>query len=164
METNIEIQSQISDSKLSEIVYMLNGLLADEYVLCNMTRDFIKQLRNERFYNLQKSLEAQLASLDQIFDDVLKKNCHFGNDTTCTHKHFLEFARIICKNLSINKQRLALQTLLEDHETIIETLKTNIATANNYVDFEIPQFLDNILNKHKKMVWSLKAHLSQFSF
>ena len=50
--------------------------------------------------------------------------------------------------------------LINDHETIIRIIRTEIApVAEKYRDLGTADFVTGLLEQHEKMAWMLRAHL-----
>ena len=53
-----------------------------------------------------------------------------------------------------------LKSLLDDHETIIQILRKDIATTNDKLyDAGTADFLTGLLEQHEKMAWMIRAYL-----
>ncbi|MFL6474315.1 MAG: Dps family protein, partial [Nitrososphaera sp.] len=52
-----------------------------------------------------------------------------------------------------------ISNLLNDHETIIKTLRTNADEAEELEDMATNDFFIQAVQKHEKMAWMLRAHL-----
>jgi len=75
---------------------------------------------------------------------------------------FIKVARLLDESLmEFNNAKKMIQARLDDHETIIRILRKEINTlVEKYKDAGTSDFLTGILEKHEKMAWTLRAHLS----
>ena len=56
--------------------------------------------------------------------------------------------------------RQMIANLLADHEAIVRTLRTDLATAlDKFGDAGTSDFLTGLMEKHEKMAWMLRAYL-----
>jgi starvation-inducible DNA-binding protein len=157
MKANIEI----SEANLQETATVLNTLLADEFVLYTKTRNAHWNIQGMEFYDLHKFFEEQYDILADMIDEIAERVRMLGHYAIGTMKDFLAITRMIEGNYEFSNQQQILQTLLEDHETIIRTLRRDAELATNqYRDLGTADFLTGLMEKHEKMAWMLRAHIS----
>lgn len=157
MRANIEI----SETNLQETATVLNTLLADEYVLYTKTRNAHWNIQGMEFYDLHKFFEEQYEVLAEMIDEIAERVRMLGHYALGTMKDFLAITRMTEANYEFSNQKQILQTLLEDHETIIRTLRRDADLATNqYQDLGTADFLTGLMEKHEKMAWMLRAHIS----
>jgi starvation-inducible DNA-binding protein len=155
MTPNIEID----ENHLKEGELLLNTLLADEYVLYTKTRNAHWNIQGQNFIELHKFFENQYQTLDIIIDDVAKRVRALGHFALGSLKDFIAVTRLSEYNLEFTNQNHIIQSLLEDHETLIRSLRKDITATAEHRDLGTADFMTRLLEQHEKMSWMLRAHL-----
>lgn len=156
MKTNIGIH----ESHLQPLATMLNTLLADEYVLYTKTRRYHWNVTGPGFMDLHKLFEGQYEMLDEIIDSVAERNRVLGHYAIGSLKQFLEITRLTEDEDATTATHM-LQNLLNDHETLIRILRTDVAAAaDTYMDAGTSDFLTGLLEQHEKTAWFIRSYLS----
>jgi starvation-inducible DNA-binding protein len=157
MKTNIEI----SDNDLKEVATILNSLLADEYVLYTKTRNAHWNVEGKSFMELHKLFEGQYEALATIVDDIAERVRSLGHFALGSLKNFLSVTRLLEDMEDFSDSFHIIQTLLEDHETIIRILRNNIITiSEDSKDFGTIDFLTGLMEQHEKTAWMLRSYLA----
>jgi starvation-inducible DNA-binding protein len=157
MKTDIEI----AENHLKEVAYLLNTLLADEYVLYTKTRNAHWNIQGQNFIELHKFFESQYDALDIIIDDVAERVRTLGHFALGSLKDFLEIARLSEHAQDFTDQKHIIQTLLEDHESLIRSLRKDLSsTVEKHIDLGTADFMTGVMEQHEKMSWMLRAYLS----
>ena len=157
MKPNIEI----AENNLIEIARLLNTLLADEYILYTKTRNAHWNIEGLNFIELHKFFESQYDSLDIIIDDVAERVRALGHYTLGSLKDFIAMTRLSEHNRDFTNANHIIQTLLEDHEALIRSLRKDIsAVIEEHRDLGTADFMTGLMEQHEKMSWMLRAHLS----
>ncbi len=140
----------------------LQTLLADEFLLYAKTRSFHWNVEGPHFGALHKLFEDQYRELEEIVDLVAERIRQLGfyadgTFTAChdrTQLHEQSGAGITDTEM--------LRYLTEDHEAIIKFMRDIIdAVDNDYKDAGTADFLTQLMEKHEKTAWMLRAHISQ---
>ena len=156
MKPNIEI----SKDNMKEVATFLNTLLADEFILYTKTRNAHWNIQGKSFSELHKFFESQYDLLDIITDDTAERVRSLGHFTLGSLKDFLKVARLSEQNDDFTDQDHIIQTLLEDHESIIRSLRKDITIINEkFKDIGTADFMTGLMEKHEKMAWMLRSHL-----
>ncbi len=156
MKPNIDI----SDKKLKEVATLLNTLVADEYILYTKTRNAHWNIQGKNFNELHKFFESQYGSLDIIIDDTAERVRALGHFALGSLKDFLKVARLSEQNDNFSDQVHIIQTLLEDHETIIRSLRKDITIiADEFKDIGTADFMTGLMEQHEKIAWMLRSYL-----
>lgn len=149
----------IPEGHLQPLSTLLNTLLADEYVLYTKTRNYHWNVTGTSFMELHKLFESQYEQLDEIIDSTAERNRVLGHFALGTLKDFLAITRLTEEEPATNAKQM-LQNLLNDHETVIRILRTDVAvTADQYKDAGTSDFLTGLMEKHEGMAWFIRAHL-----
>ena len=156
MKPNIDIK----DKNLAAAAEILNVLLADEYVLYTKTRNAHWNVEGPHFMELHKFFQSQYEQLDEIIDDVAERVRTLGHFSLARLKDFLEVTHIAEDSGKFTDSRHIIQTLLNDHETVIGSIRKNIdKVANELKDAGTADFITGIMQAHEKMAWMLRAHV-----
>ena len=108
---------------------------------------------------LHKFFESQYEQLDEIIDDVAERSRAIGHYSLGNLKQFLGITRLLEEESAITSREM-LQNLLNDHETIIRALRTEIpVTADQYKDLGTCDFLTAVMEQHEKMAWFIRSYL-----
>lgn len=155
MKPNIEI----SDQHLKEITTVLNKLLANEYVLYTKTWAAHWNMQGPNFITIHEFLGEQYGSLNLMIDDLAERIRSLGHFALGSLKDFLSVTDMLEDASEFGSQRKILQTLTNDHETIIRSIRNEISPiADEYKDLGTADFVTGLMEKHEKMAWKLRAH------
>jgi starvation-inducible DNA-binding protein len=156
---NIKTDSGLKDDARRKLVETLNMRLSDEYVLYTKTRKYHWNVIGPRFHQLHEFFEEQYKILDEMVDEIAEKIRHMGGKSFGTLEE-------IASNSSINEEpgqypdaQTMISNLLNDHESIIKTLRKNADEAEELEDKATNDFILEAVQKHDKMAWMLRAHL-----
>ncbi len=159
MEQDIKTDIGVKDDARRKVVETLNMRLSDEYVLYTKTRKYHWNVIGPRFHQLHEFFKEQYEILDEMIDEIAERARQLGGKSLGTLD---EFAR----NSSINEEpgqnpdaQTMISNLLNDHETIIKTLRKNADEAEELEDMVTNDFFLEAAQKHEKMAWMLRAHL-----
>ncbi|MBK6483658.1 MAG: DNA starvation/stationary phase protection protein [Chitinophagaceae bacterium] len=157
MKPNIEI----SENNLKEVATLLNNLLADEYLLYTKTRNAHWNIQGLHFIELHKFFETQYDEIDLMIDAIAERVRSLGHYALGSLKDFLSITHLTEENHDFSNQQQIMQSLLNDHETIIRLLRRNITTiTERNKDAGTGDFVTGIMEQHEKMAWMLRAHIS----
>ncbi len=158
MKTAIGIKPENS----SEISKALNILLADEHVLYIKTRKAHWNVEGPDFLSIHRFFEEQYKQLEEIIDDIAERIRTLGHYAEATLAAFLEETHLSEESRERNNSAGFIRILLEDHETIIVSLRANIDRfSEEFKDAGSADFITGLLETHEKMAWMLRAHLAK---
>jgi len=150
----------IDEKNRAGTVQLLNHLLADEYVLYTKTRYYHWNVTGPRFHTLHLFFETQYEALDEIIDQVAERVRQLGFFALGTLEQFNKITRLSENFGEVPPADQMIQNLLDDHETVIRQLRTDLEKASdNYHDVGTNDFLTALMEQHEKMAWMLRAHL-----
>jgi len=156
MKPNIEIPA----AELEKIAALLNGLLADEYVIYTKTRNAHWNIQGQNFMELHKFFQSQYEQLFIIIDDVGERVRMLGHFAIGSLKDFLKFTHLPEQTNEFTDQRQVLKALIADHESIIRNIRMEIApVSESSNDIGSTDFVTGIMEQHEKMAWMLRAYL-----
>ncbi|CUT02873.1 Dps family protein [Candidatus Kryptobacter tengchongensis] len=151
----------ISEQNLESVIKILSTLLADEYVLYTKARNYHWNVVGMQFNDLHKFFQTLYEELNEYVDDVAERIRTLGGNAIGTLKEFLEATRLKEHPGEYPDAKTMLSNLLNDYETIIRNLRNDIVTVSEkYQDLGTADFLTELMEKHEKTAWMLRAFLS----
>ena len=151
----------IPEKDVEEIATILNTLLADEYVLYTKTRNAHWNIIGTNFFELHKFFESQYELLAESIDEIAERVRKLGHFALGSLKDFLGVTHMDEENHDFSNSRQIIQTLLNDHETIIRIIRSDIAPiSDKYKDLGTADFVTGLMEQHEKMAWMLRSHIS----
>lgn len=160
MKTELKPNIGLADKDREEVIGILNGLLANEYVLYTKTRNYHWNVTGPQFHDLHEFFAKQYEELDEIVDDVAERARQLGGNALGTLSEFQKRARIKEHQNEYPDARTMISNLLDDHEAVIRSLRMDAdATADKYHDMGTNDFLIGLMEQHEKMAWMLRSFL-----
>lgn len=98
-----------------------------------------------------------------MVDEVAERVRAVGCKTIASLKEFAKLSSVEDELFGGGKNQMQMiEQLAKDHETIIKLMRKDAETAlNKYEDIGTNNFLIEMLEKHEKMAWMLRAFLPQ---
>ncbi len=150
----------LAEKQRAGVVEILNTLLADEFVLYTKTRNYHWNVTGPQFHELHQFFEEQYEALSDIVDEVAERIRALGGEALGTLAEFLKRTRLKEHPGKYPSARAMLENLLNDHETIIRCVREDLETcAEKYRDMGTNDFLTELMQRHEKMAWMLRAFL-----
>ena len=159
MEKDTKVDIGVKDDARKKIVETLNMRLCDEYVLYTKTRKYHWNVIGPRFSQLHEFFEEQYEALDEMVDEIAERARQLGGKSLGTLEEFTRFSSINEDPGQNPDAQTMISNLLNDHETIIKTLRKNADEAEELEDMATNDFFLEAVEKHEKMAWMLRAHL-----
>jgi starvation-inducible DNA-binding protein len=149
----------ISDKNSKAVALLLNKLLANEFVLYTKTRNYHWNIESPSFIEMHKFFEAQYTELAEIVDAVAERVRKIGHFAEGRLKDFIKLSDLEEEEYT-DDQTEQITRLLEDHETLIRTIRGHIPQVEDkYSDVGTSDFLTGVLEQHETMAWMLRAYL-----
>ena len=150
----------LNEKELFGSAEILNRLLSDEFLLYTKTRNYHWNVTGPRFNDLHKFFESLYEQLDEVMDNVAERVRYLGFYSFGTTVQFVKMARIQENIGDIPDENGMIQSLLNDHETIIRHVRLDIDTViEKYHDAGTSDFLTGIMEIHEKIAWLLRSYL-----
>jgi starvation-inducible DNA-binding protein len=150
----------IVDKNMQAVAQKLQVLLADEYVLYTKTLKFHWNIEGSGFGALHLFLKEQYEQIFDFVDDVAERIRIFGIKSNGTLSECLKNTRLSEQPGENLSDMNMLSLLLADHESIIRSLRIDIDAVAILGDAGTSNFLTDMIEKHEKMAWMLRAHVS----
>jgi len=139
---------------------LLNILLADEYLLYTKTYNYHWNVVGLMFNDLHKFFEGQYEQLEGFVDATAERVRAVGIRALGTMGEFLKYARLKEDAPgTVPEAKQMIKNLLDDHETIISSLRIDLDRTAEINDMGTNNFLNDLLMKHEKMAWMLRSYL-----
>jgi starvation-inducible DNA-binding protein len=98
--------------------------------------------------------------LNIIIDDTAERVRALGHFALGSLKDFLKVAQLSEQNDNFSDQNHIIKTLLEDHESIIHSLRNHIVIiTDEFKDLGTADFMTGLMEQHEKMAWMLRSYL-----
>lgn len=154
-----KISLGISDKQRKEIADILNIILAYEYLLYTKTLKYHWNVESICFGQLHLLFRENYEQLFVIIDDVAERVRSLGFYSYGTLEEFRKHSKLQENPGSYPTDMAMISDLLTDHETIIRLLRKEVDATLEKGDAGTSNFLTEILEKHEKTAWMLRAHL-----
>ncbi|MES2199912.1 MAG: DNA starvation/stationary phase protection protein [Chlamydiota bacterium] len=155
----MKINIGIDQKNFKKLHTLLNNLLADEYTLYTKTLNYHWNILGVQFHDLHLFFRGHYEELFQIVDDTAERARTIGAWAFGTLQEFQKNTQLKEKPGIVPSAKDMIKHLLDDHETIIRSLRKNIETCESYQDSGTANFLTDLLEKHEKMAWMLRTFL-----
>jgi starvation-inducible DNA-binding protein len=141
------------------VAAILNGLLADEYVLYTKTRNFHWNVTGPHFSDLHKFFEAQYDEIDDLIDVIAERVRALGETPLGSLREFLAETRLKeAKGAHTASEMIA--ALASDHEAIIRQMRKDLEAAKDkFGDAGNQDAITGWMEQHEKMAWMLRSTL-----
>ena len=150
----------ISEENLQKVATLLNHNLADEHVLYVKTRNYHWNVTGMHFRSLHEFFEEQYEELALIIDDIAERIRALGHFALGSMGEYVKFTRLLETDHREGDARGMLQSLLNDHETIIRIMREDLEKeADAYRDAGTSDFITGLMEKHEKMAWMIRSYL-----
>ena len=150
----------ISQEHLAEISNTLSHILADEFVLYTKTRNAHWNVEGPDFHSMHVFFESQYNEIAEIVDSVAERIRILGHYAPATLREFLELTHLTEKSREKNDSAGFIKELLNDHESIIIHIRSQINTlAGKLKDAGTSDYLTGLTEYHEKSAWILRSHL-----
>lgn len=157
MSTNIGI----SEADRKAVVAELKKLQADEFTLYIKTWGFHWNVTGMNFNDLHGFFLGHYEQLQGFVDDVAERIRKLGHVAPGTLIELKKNARIGEMAGEKHTDKAMIDILLEDHEDIIESLRKALDLTVKHHDMGTNNFLTDLMEKHEKMAWMLRAYLNK---
>ncbi|MDN3654212.1 DNA starvation/stationary phase protection protein [Ferruginibacter paludis] len=150
----------IPENHLQVISSELNKLLSDEFILYTKSRNYHWNIEGSNFSEMHQFYERQVNEINDMIDDIAERIRTIGFYAEGRLEDYLKLTSLIEQPFT-NSQNDQLKNLLGSHETIINNLRRLITLfADKHKDVGSSDFAVQLLEKHEKMAWMIRAHLS----
>jgi starvation-inducible DNA-binding protein len=151
----------INEADRIAIVEELKKIQADEFTLYIKTWGFHWNVTGMNFNDLHLFFLGHYQELQVFVDDVAERIRKLGHVAPSTIIELKKNARLGEMVGETHTAEAMIDILLEDHETLIESLRKTLDLTVKHNDMGTNNFLTDLLEKHEKMAWMLRAYLNK---
>ncbi|MBM3896294.1 MAG: DNA starvation/stationary phase protection protein [Thaumarchaeota archaeon] len=144
-----------------KVIDVLSKVVADQYVLYTKTRNYHWNVTGEDFSQYHKLFEEQYSAIDADIDDVAERIRSLGGKTPATLSEFVKKSSLKEHPAKYPPARVMISNLLADHEAVIRNLREYVEVCDDVDDVGTEDFLTQLLEKHEKTAWMLRATLER---
>jgi len=139
---------------------MLNLLLADEYLLYQITRDYHWNVNGPDFFSLRLQFQLQHDAATKWVDEVTERIREMRLDARISWGDLKESARCSAAAGFGLAADCMLAELLRAHEDIIAQLRSDAEVCRlKFGDASTAGFLAGMIEQHENAAWMLRAQL-----
>lgn len=152
----------INEKDRAAVAASLNKLLADEFLLYTKSLNFHWNVVGPHFPELHAFFKSVYEELFIVCDDVAERVRALGFPAYGSFQEFSTNTRLTDQPGKVIPDHEMLQSLLQDHESIIRTIRIDIANCSKtYNDEGTANFLTDLMEKHEKTAWMIRVSLEK---
>lgn len=140
-----------------EVAKILNMLLCDVYLLYTKSLKYHWNVKGIVFHDFHALFKEHYEQLLDIADEIAERVRALDEDSFGTMAEFSKHARLKEEPGKYPDALGMIKQLLADHETIIRQIRKDIDTTADLKDMGTNNFLTEIMEKHEKIAWMLRA-------
>jgi len=115
-------------------------------------------IEGDNFIELHKLYESQYTELEEVIDLVAERIRYLGHFAEGRLKDFIKITHLQEQDYT-SDQTVQLKNLLEDHESIIISIRKNIdKVGEEYKDAGTADFITGVMKQHEKIAWFIRAY------
>ncbi len=151
----------LTAAHLKKVTEILSAVLADGMIIYLKTRKFHWNVSGESFMEYHKLFEVHYTKLEESIDEVAERISKLGSMAIGTTKEFASLSQLK-ESPGVNpSSKEMLKELLNDHETIIKSLRKKIDECDEELkDAGTTDFLTARMEEHETLAWTLRRYLS----
>jgi starvation-inducible DNA-binding protein len=155
----VPINIGISETGRQQIVSGLEKLMSDSFMLYLKTLFFHWNVTGPMFQPLHDIFETQYQELLVAVDDLAERIRALGYPAPGTFTQFNRLTSII-EDSSIPDTDTMIKLLVQDHETVIRTIRDVYGTVEKADDVATLDMLIKRMEVHEKTAWMLRSFLT----
>lgn len=155
----MKLNNGLTRKNCQKISALLNQLLANEYVLYTKTLNYHWNVTGPHFGPLHKLFNDQYEQLLSIADDVAERIRALGEHAHATLADFAALASVPEHPKKLLPALQMIADLVYSHEIVIRSLRPLVEVSDKLNDMGTNNFVSELLEKHEKIAWMLRAHL-----
>lgn len=155
----VPINIGISETGRQQIVSGLEKLMSDSFMLYLKTLFFHWNVTGPMFQPLHDIFETQYQELLVAVDDLAERVRALGYPAPGTFTQFTRLTSII-EDSSIPDTDTMIKILVQDHETVIRTIREVYGTVEKADDVATLDMLIKRMEVHEKTAWMLRSFLT----
>ncbi len=153
----IQTHIGLSEAVRKQVSKKLTVIISYQFTVYIKTLKFHWNVQGMNFKPLHLFFEEQYEAMLDIVDDVAERIRALGHMAPGTMTEFMKLSKLTEAPGQNPNDKGMIEELLHDHETIIQLVRKEIDATAELGDMGTNNFLCDILEKHEKMAWMLRA-------
>ena len=149
---------EVADEGSKKAVSILGRLLADEYVLSVRTREAERYVNGINHAELRNLFGGQYKGLAATVADINERIYGAGLPPVLVLTDLRQVSGLKDHNERFTKQDQIIEALLDDHESIMQSLG-EFSSEGAQADADTAEFFEGLLRQHEEMAKSLRGWL-----
>jgi len=146
----------LTETQRKDIADGLSRVLADTYTLYFKTHAFHWNVKGPWFYCLHKLFEDQYREMWGAVDDIAERIRALGQIAPASQAQLARLSSVQ-EQAEAPQSDAMVRELTEGHETVVATIRTVLATAQDAKDEATAGILATRLEIHEKAAWMLAS-------
>lgn len=151
----------LSEENRTKIANQLQKLLANVYVLYVKTQKYHWNVEGKHFHDLHGMFEEQYEKLADYIDMIAERIRALGIETLASVTEFHGHTTLTEYPGQNPPEQTMIADLLEDYETIIKQMRSDIDLTTKINDMGTNNFLCDLIMKLEKTAWMLRSTLEK---
>ncbi|MDZ7628616.1 MAG: DNA starvation/stationary phase protection protein [Parvularculaceae bacterium] len=152
-----KMQTGLDDNARKAVADVINGVLADTYVVYQKTHAYHWNVTGPRFHQLHVMFEEQYREMWAALDELAERTRALGEYAPASGEAFAALASIKSDDKTPPAAEQMIKNLLADHETLIRRTREALGVASEVDDAASEDLLTQRIQTHEKTAWMLRA-------
>ncbi|MDO6425564.1 Dps family protein [Thalassotalea sp. 1_MG-2023] len=152
----MSIDIGIAHQARQQVANQLNSLLADTYTLYLQSHNFHWNVTGPLFRELHLMFEEHYVELAEAVDEIAERIRTLGFPAPGTYQAFASLTSLKEPKETPDAHGM-LETLLENHETLVKTCRSALKEAQQADDESSLALISDRMRVHEKTAWMLRA-------
>ena len=146
---------------MEKMVNELNELLADLNIFYRKLQNFHWNIQGKEFFVLHAKLEEYYNDVNLQVDEIAEHILMLGKEPLGTMKEYLEVGKIKEATSAKVEEKIVLESLLKDYETLLQKVICIKKEADNSHIYGTSALMDSYILNYSKIIWMLKQTMVQ---
>lgn len=146
---------------MEKMVNELNELLADLNIFYRKLQNFHWNIQGKEFFVLHAKLEEYYNDVNLQVDEIAEQILMLGKEPLGTMKEYLEVGKIKEATSAKVEEKIVLESLLKDYETLLQKVICIKKEADNSHIYGTSALMDSYILNYSKTIWMLKQTMVQ---
>lgn len=146
---------------MEKMVNELNELLADLNIFYRKLQNFHWNIQGKEFFVLHAKLEEYYNDVNLQVDEIAEHILMLGKEPLGTMKEYLEVGKIKEVTSAKVEEKIVLESLLKDYETLLQKVICIKKEADNSHIYGTSALMDSYILNYSKTIWMLKQTMVQ---
>ncbi|MFQ8661023.1 MAG: Dps family protein [Clostridia bacterium] len=146
---------------MEKMVNELNELLADLNIFYRKLQNFHWNIQGKEFFVLHAKLEEYYNDVNLQVDEIAEHILMLGKEPLGTMKEYLEVGKIKEATSVKVEEKIVLESLLKDYETLLQKVICIKKEADNSHIYGTSALMDSYILNYSKTIWMLKQTMVQ---